>query len=276
MGNGSECKGGGVGADGGDCTVLVCSCDKYSDLHGPFIALFRKFWPDCPFEVVLVTETIAGYGFDRNILAGSGGNWASRLSFALGGIRTPYILMLCDDYLLSGDVDTSLILRRLTEAKELGAANLRMIPNPKPTPANSSPATHGLLEYRKCSAYSIATQAGFWERGFLSALAAGKCSIWEFERLGSFEVGDETRPLLVTPTQEFPFIDAVHKGYWEKAGLALCRTNGVAVDLARRGLPPMRVRAIEAFKRLVFAIFPWNAIVRLQNKFGIGAKEKRK
>lgn len=275
MGNNDESNGGGAGA-GGDCTVLVCSCDKYSDLHGPFITLFRKFWPDCPFEVVLVTETIAGGGFDRAILAGPGGNWASRLSFALGGIQTPYILMLCDDYLLSGNVDTGLVLRRLSQAKEFGAANLRMIPNPKPTPANSSPATHGLLEYRKGSAYCIATQAGFWERGFLSAITAGKGSIWEFERRGSFEVCGEKRPLLVTPTQEFPFVDAVHKGYWEKAGLALCMANGVAVDLARRTRPPMRVRAIEALKSIVFAVAPLTPLVRLQNKFGLGAKEKRK
>ena len=39
------------------CTVLVASCDKYADLLGPFSALWRKFWPDCPFEVVLVTES---------------------------------------------------------------------------------------------------------------------------------------------------------------------------------------------------------------------------
>ena len=40
-----------------DCTVLVTSCDKYRDIDGPFIKLWRKFWPYCPFEVVLLTES---------------------------------------------------------------------------------------------------------------------------------------------------------------------------------------------------------------------------
>ena len=64
-------------ADGNiDCTVVVGSCDKYADLLGPFIALFRKFWPDCPFEVVLVTEHDPHIeGFDRTIACGGGMNW---------------------------------------------------------------------------------------------------------------------------------------------------------------------------------------------------------
>lgn len=40
-----------------DCTVLVASCDKYADLLHPFSILWKKYWPDCPFETVLVTES---------------------------------------------------------------------------------------------------------------------------------------------------------------------------------------------------------------------------
>lgn len=259
-----------------DCTIVVCSCDKYVDLLGPFAALFRKYWPDCPFETVLVTETALAdkLCFDRVIACGPGMNWASRLEKALADVETPYALMLCDDYLLSAKVDTAQMLSRLAQAKAHNAANLRLIPNPKPGPGNSRPAADGLFEYRKNTAYCIATQTGFWEHRFLRGLAKGKSSIWEFERHGSFEIGDEPRPLLVTPTQEFPFVDAVHKGYWEKAGVALCKANGVDIDFARRTLPPLRVRAIEALKDLVFAIFPWTLIVRVQNALGLGAKER--
>ena len=258
-----------------DCTVLVCSCDKYADLLGPFAALFRKFWPDCPFEMVLVTETWGedNLCFDRVVACGPGMNWASRLVKALDEVSTPYVLMLCDDYYLSAKVDTAKILSRLAQAKSHNAANLRLIPNPAPQSGKSCQAPDGLLKYRKDTAYCIATQAGFWNRGFLRCLANGKESIWEFERYGSFEVGSESRPLLVTPTQEFPFVDAVHKGYWEKFGVALCRDNGVGLDFSKRTLPPFRVRAVDFIKALVFAIFPHTLIVRTQNALGFGAKE---
>lgn len=263
-----------------DCTLLVCSCDKYADLLDPFLSLFRKYWPDCPFELVLVTETepvlAGGAAFDRVIACGPGMNWASRLVRALDQVETPYVLMLCDDYFLHRPVDTEGLLHRLGQAKAFGAANLRLIPNPKPGAANTVGKRDGLFEYRKNTAYCIATQAGFWERGFLKRLAEPVASIWEFERTGSFAVADDPRPLLVTPTQEFPFLDAVHKGYWEKFGVACLRENGISYDFSKRGLPPFKVRFIEGLKGLIFAIFPWTFIVRIQNLLHVGAKEKAK
>jgi len=259
-----------------DCTVVVCSCDKYVDLLAPFAALWRKYWPDCPFETVLVTESDPGVdGFGRVIACGRGMNWASRLEKALGEIVTRYVLMLCDDYFLSSTVDTANILLRLGQAKAINAANLRLIPNPVPGLRNSKPAQCGLFEYRKNTAYCIATQAGIWNREFLRGLAHGKSSIWEFERYGSFAVGEEPRPLLVTPTKEFPFIDAVHKGCWEKFGVKCLADNGIGYDFSMRGLPSMRKRIVEGLKGLVFAVVPNNWILRVQNALGVGANEHK-
>ena len=262
-----------------DCTVLVCSCDKYADLLAPFSELWRKFWPDCPFEVVLVTETAPDRQlcFDRTIACGKGGNWCSRLVYALGQIETPYVLMLCDDYYLAKPVDTSLMLKRLSQIKEFDAFNLRMIPNPIPKANNSSTFGHDtdLLQYKPNTAYCIATQSGFWNREFLADLAKGKSSIWEFERYGSFDPIIVKKPLLVTPTKEFPFVDAVHKGHWEKFGLAVCRENGIDLSGIRRTLPPFKIRIVEGLKAIVFRIVPTTLLVRLQNRFALGAKEAK-
>ena len=259
-----------------DCTVIVCSCDKYADLLPPFTALWRRFWPDCPFGTVLVTESDPSVGgFDRVIACGPGGTWCSRLVAALRQIETPYVLMLCDDYYLSKPVDTALMLKRLSQIREFDAFNLRMIPNPKPTGSNSEAFGNGtdLLQYRPNTAYCIATQSGFWNKEFLAKLAEGKSSIWEFERYGSFDPAIAAKPILVTPTKEFPFVDAVHKGHWEKFGLAVCRENGIDLSGIRRTLPPFRARLVEGIKGLVFRIVPTTLLVRLQNRFALGAKE---
>ena len=260
-----------------DCTVVVCSCDKYADLLAPFAALWRKYWPDCPFETILVTETKPDQElcFNRVVACGKGGNWCSRLIEALRTVETPYVIMLCDDYFLSSPVDTAGILLRLGQAKKYNAANLRLIPNPVPGVHNSSPASEGLFEYHKNTAYCIATQTGIWNREFLLGLARGKSSIWEFERYGSFQVGDEPRPLLVTPTKEFPFIDAVHKGHWEKFGVKCLADNGIDYDFSKRGLPPFKARFVEGLKAMVFALVPANWIVRVQNAIDAGAKERK-
>ena len=255
-----------------DCTVLVASCDKYADLLPPFSVLWKKFWPDCPFETVLVTESTPAeeLAFDRVVACGAGGNWCGRLVKALEQIETPYVILLCDDYYLDRQVNTALVLKRLDQAKRFDAVNLRMIPNP----VTKIPYREDLREYRKNTAYCIATQSGIWNREFLQKQAAGKASIWEFERYGSFDLEGEMRPILGTPTKEFPFVDAVHKGCWEPFGIKVLKDNGIDYDFSKRGLPSFKMRCVEGVKALVFALVPNTLIVRLQNALGAGAKEK--
>ena len=257
-----------------DCTVVVGSCDKYADLLGPFITLFRKYWPSCPFEVVLVTESDPHVkGFDRTILTGVGKPWCRMMTAALEQIESTFVLLLMDDYLIESPVDTQRLLQRLEEAERFNAASLRLNPNP---PGRKTVAGTGLLEMPKNVAYCVTCQTSLWRRDFLLRLVRQNKSAWEFERRGSFQIGDEPRPLLVTPTKEFPFVDAVHKGYWEKLGIEVCRANGIEINFAKRGLPPISVRIKEGLKALIFALFPYTLIVRIQNFFDIGAKEKKK
>ncbi|MGN0845824.1 MAG: hypothetical protein ACI4RA_00390 [Kiritimatiellia bacterium] len=255
-----------------ECTVLVTSCDAYADLLRPFSILWRKFWPDCPFETVLVTETEPAEGFGHVVLTGKGKSWCQMLVEALDQIATPYVILLMNDYFLELPVDTVNILRRLEQAKAHDVANLRL--NPNPPGRGPFVRAEDLLEFPKNVAYCVTCQTGIWNRAFLRGLAARNKSAWEFERQGSFMLEGETRPLLVTPTKEFPFLDAVHKGYWEPEGVRVMRENGIDYDFSKRGTPPFGVRVREGLKFLVFALFPWTLIVRVQNALGVGMKER--
>ncbi len=259
-----------------DCTILVTSCDAYLDVVGPFVALWRKYWPDCPFETVLLSETLLSEGFDRVILTGKGKTWCQMLVEALDQISTPYVVMLMNDYYLEAPVDTANFLRRLEQAKTFNVANLRLNPNPPGrTPFSVGGAVFDLFEFPKNEAYCVTCQTGIWNREYLRGLAARNKSAWEFERFGSFMLEGETRPLLVTPTREFPFLDVVHKGYWEPWGVRVLKENGIAYDFSKRGTPSFKVRVREGVKSLIFKIFPWTLIVRVQNLLGVGMKEKK-
>lgn len=261
-----------------DCTVVVASCDAYMDVEIPFIKLFRKYWRDCPFNVALLAETDRradgeGYGeFDAVLAVGADGGrgaWCAMLREALSRISTPYVLLLMNDYFLVSEVDTGNMLRRLAQAKEYDAANLRLNPNP---PGKKPWRDSGLLEVEKNTAYCVTCQTGIWNKRYLEGLLERNKSAWEFERYGSFMLDGEKRPLLVTETKEFPFVDAVHKGYWEPWGVKACRENGITVDFGKRTLPPFGVRVSEGLKSLIFHIVPSTLLVKFQNKFAIGAK----
>jgi len=273
-----------------DCTVLVTSCDAYLDVVGPFAQLKSKYWPDCPFETVLLSETLpsetdltainAGDGkvstdvspaFDRIILTGLGKTWCQMLVEALDRIESPYVILQMNDFMLASPVSTEKILFRIEQAKRYDAANLRLVPNP---PGRVPWVDSDLMLYPKNTAYCVSCQTGIWNREYLRELARRNKSAWEFERFGSFMVGGEARPILVTPERDMPDVDTVHKGYWVSEGVTLLRENGVVYDFGKRGTQPLAVKLREGVKSLIFACFPLTLIVRIQNLLGVGMKEK--
>lgn len=250
-----------------DCTILVTSCDAYRDVERPFLALFRRYWPDCPFELVVNGETAAEPGFDRAVLCGKGKSWSEMLVEALDQITTPYVILLMNDYYLCDTVDTETVLGFVAAAKSERALSVRMVPEPAGAGPVRTVGNVRLQEFPKNTAYAVSCKATVWDRAFLRALAAKTKSAWEFERRGSFLFEScETRPLLVSPTRAFPFLDVVHKGYWEPYGVALLAREKVDYDFSRRGRAPLTLRLKEWIKGKIFHLAP-DLVTRLQNRF---------
>lgn len=92
------------------CTVLVNSCDEYYDLWEPFFTLFKKFWGDCPYQIVLNTEHKMYTAENLNIKCI---NLSSKRKVAYGErfirclrqIETEYIVLLMDDFFLRDKVE---------------------------------------------------------------------------------------------------------------------------------------------------------------------------
>lgn len=90
-----------------DVTILVQSCDKNEDLWPVFFGVFYRQWPDCPYEVILNTETKKYVQSDRPIKTVNVGEddsatveipWSDRYLRVLEQIRTKYVLVFLDDF----------------------------------------------------------------------------------------------------------------------------------------------------------------------------------
>lgn len=91
-------------------SMLVLSCDNYSDLWDDFFNIKDIFWPDCEYQWYLVTESVEYHRKDvKSILCGKDLNWTGRLKKALSEIRTPYIGFFLEDYFFEKEVDNCLI-----------------------------------------------------------------------------------------------------------------------------------------------------------------------
>lgn len=85
------------------CTFLVSSCDKYEEAWHPYFSLLMKNWPDCPFDVVLSTESKKYTEYNVRTINKSG-NWGERLIYVLNEIQTPYVIFSLEDFFLQRKV----------------------------------------------------------------------------------------------------------------------------------------------------------------------------
>jgi len=167
-----------------NCTVLVSSCDAYSDLWPPFFNLFKKNWPDCPYKILLITEEIES-GIDQiySLKLGKDMDWSSLLMKALDKIETEYVLFFLEDFFLRKRVDNELISRLLIDMQDNSFNMLRLVSRPKPDVRLEFFNNLGSIEVN--SPYRVSTQAAIWKVDVLRKLIKKGESAWDFEIQGS-------------------------------------------------------------------------------------------
>jgi len=204
--------------------VLVSSCDAFFDCWRPFAFFFRKYWPDCPFQVfLLVNELKVQSQILRSLPVGTDRGWASNLIVALRQIQTPRLLYFQDDYFLDGPVQHDQLAADFAYAFEHDADSLcfraRSDLEPAFQPINDRfgivpPGSDGRT---RC-------QLTLWKReALLAALRDGETA-WEMEAGGSARTRD-MRVFSYSKRDDAPvpyLMSAVVRGLWTREAIAMC------------------------------------------------------
>ena len=99
-----------------DVSVLIYSCDAYSDVWGPFFKLFFRYW-DCPYQVYLTAETEQCLLPEIKTI-NTKGTWTERMHKAVSEIPTDYVIGMCEDFFIRKAVRQDMIDRCLEAIKE--------------------------------------------------------------------------------------------------------------------------------------------------------------
>jgi hypothetical protein len=210
--------------------ILVVSCDRYSDLWEPFFSLFWRFWPDCPFRVYLLANTVPfSHAKVTSLLVGTDHSWSDNLLCGLGRLTEEYVVILIDDLLLIERVDTAAITEVLEDFARRGGDYLRMNPSPQP----DRPLNHLMGYVSKGTIYRTATVSSVWSRQMLLGLLVSGETAWDFEIYGSLR-SDAYDGFYSTHKALLPAVNAVIKGKWERGALAAVRSLGVNIYTANR------------------------------------------
>jgi len=210
--------------------ILVVSCDKYADLWQPFFALFRRFWPGCPYTVYLLSN------YQRinekevfSILVGEDHSWSDNLIQALLSIREEYILMIVDDLFLTDYVQIEPLQKVFAWINRERPNYVRLNPLPKPDKRYNDlvgVVSKGVL-------YRTATVMSVWKRTVLLDLLKPGENAWQFEIYGTVR-SDEYGKFYSTWQALVPFINCVIKGKWRCSTIRRIESLGVPLDLNKR------------------------------------------
>lgn len=241
-------------SDNQETALVVSSCDAYSDAWPPFFALLSRYWPDCPYPIYLISnQEVCPAPNVTTLCVDTDQGWASNLRDALQRIPGRRVLYFQEDYFLQRRVDTERIRSVIEFADARNAGYIRLCGAPDPDVADSNAFGLGQLSPRL--KFRVSLQAALWRRDTLTALLVPGETGWQMEQDGSRRSAALPVPFFGTPIAR-PLIDyyyftGILKGKWVPGALRLCRREGIAVDLTRRGVHsewPFVVRRIRALK----------------------------
>jgi hypothetical protein len=234
-----------------DLTILVNSCDGFEDCWAPFFELFARYWPQCPYPIVLNTElknrqftgvsvhcARVAAGVERRL------TWSECLARCLDEIATPHVLYLQEDFFLEAPVRQPLIEPLLAEMRAGQADVIRLMECGGSGPWK--PSAHPLLwEVDQNAEYRIALQAALWRKSTLRGHLRMHENPWQMEIFGSARarrIRDSVmcvnRDRFHGPGQEiFPYQPTgVIKGQWERQIVEpLFARHDIAMDFSQRG-----------------------------------------
>ncbi len=248
-----------------ELSILVYSCNKNSDMWTIFLKLFKRYWNDCKYKLILLTDYYEDEksieGFDDVVVLDD--SWYNMIMAGLERARTPYVMLFMDDYLLCDYVNNQDIDNYIDIARKYNCGNIRFFYSNMLKPKTFR-RDERFDFYGPGSAYSITTQVGIWDVDFLKRNIKPQWSAWDFERVGSIEIEDKKQPLLGTKKYVFPYIEGIRKGKWMPQGQDLCKRVGIDIDNGKRGFVSNFEMAWCFFKGGILELSP-TLIQKMQN-----------
>ncbi len=227
-----------------DLTILVPSCDKYSEVWHPFFTFLFQQWPSLNGPNSHVPIVLVGNKrtYDdprvRTILTGEDISWSDNILKALGKVKTKYVLIILEDFFLSEPVDEKRLWTLYESMKNEGvgytqvaAVGVEIFKKGKP-----HKTLKGVRHKARFGIYRPSLEAAIWRKDNLEWLVRPGESAWDFEVRGN-ERSQGMREPFLTVVEDAPmkYINAVDKGWWKDHAFNYVKKQGI--ELSHRTLP---------------------------------------
>lgn len=225
-----------------DITILVSSCDAYSDLWDAFFELLTAHWKDLTYDIVLCTETkdYSCRWADVRVFHPKDKNaaWTTRVREALQSVQTKYVLFLLEDFFFEKDIDTAGIeqcARWMDEDEKI--AYFSFVPAPLEEEDRDNPYT-GYNKKPDDGLYRLNAMPAIWRRRRFIDFLDTDVDAWRWEsggNLRSFVVPDKFYFLDPDAQSPLPWIQGVTGAKWFPEMVEFFKKQNIQIDLSLRG-----------------------------------------
>lgn len=237
-------------------SIYVSSPDSYSDVFRLFYKAFKKYWNSCPFELVFSTNTQKYEGIKCLCNNKTGDTWVERTIAALPHICTEYVLLMCDDIIITTPVNNDEINKILDYMECNNIKYCRL----KPLKSGKTIKELPSLSYvNKQTPYAINLQIGIIRKDYFAELLGdGSRSAWEIENVlneqSSIARDDCFKDIISVNRPVIPFVHGVWKGKWISSSYKYIKMNYPDYSFERPVLPfytDLKIRAIDFIEEAV-------------------------
>lgn len=210
--------------------IVVTSCDRYSDCAGAWVASFRKFWPNCPYEVIFVTNSVE-LNVDVPVYYIEGAEkaygWRMR-QFISKYYDDKLMLISMVDYLINTQPSNFLIneARKLCLWDKIHHVRLRAMPPPRGKDYGQYFASI------KGQKYSLSLQPGVWKAQSFYDLLRDRENPWDTETRGTRRVNKHSGDFLCSKRTAL-----MHLNYYRKGGVSEKSKQWVMENLPKESWP---------------------------------------
>lgn len=213
-----------------DITIVVTTCSDYSDLWNNYIILLDKYWPNHP-DIVFVSDgkPDAFKTFPYQIFVETG-DYSFRLKSCLRKIKTRYVFLTLDDYLINSPVKDKKIEDLVQLMDSSNIKYCRLFHRAKTDPWFDKDRSLKVLPLTK-SCYEVNLYTSIWDREALINIINLDENPWKFEvRLTRRAREREYKCISCIDLSIYPFMDTIRKGKYLRKAYKFLRNNNLFIS----------------------------------------------
>lgn len=229
-----------------EMSIVVCTCDSYSDVMELFFAAWKEYWPTCSYTLVVNAENKTDYNYPakvHNYKPSKKKSWGDRLIQTLNSIESDFVLITYDDFILEDAVSEDRISEILTLLKiNPDIATVYLIDTMLGSNKESE-VCRDLVEIDDYTDYRLNSAPAIWRRSTLLSYIGVSDDPWAWEFFGSLRTfGDGKKFYSIKSGSKDVYCynyskgGAIYRGRWVKAVVSdKFSKYDLDIDLSLRG-----------------------------------------